>query len=310
MKKIIITGAGGLLGLNLLTLIDSSKYKIIAIDKKSKNLSLAKLLNPNIETKVLDLSEKGEWKNLFKGADCVIQLQAQISSPIKEPYIRNNIESVKNILEACEKFKVPNLIHLSSSVVISISRDDYTKTKTIGEELVKSSNCNYTILRPPLMYGCFDIKHLDHIIKTFDKSLFLPMSGNGKYIRQPLYVKDMTKIILNLIERKPQNKIYNIIGKEKIYFIDLLKMIRNAKNKNTLFIKIPIPLFTLMLRVYSSISGKKTLNSNQLKALSAGDIFPVDNWEKEFGIKYTKFNEGVREMINSRYYIHTSLMEK
>ena len=310
MKKIIITGAGGLLGLNLLTILNTSKYKITAIDKKSKNLSLAKLLNPNIETKVLDLSEKGEWKNLFKGADCVIQLQAQISSPIKEPYIRNNIESVKNILEACEKFKVPNLIHLSSSVVISISRDDYTKTKTIGEELVKSSNCNYTILRPPLMYGCFDIKHLDHIIKTFDKSLFLPMPGSGKYIRQPLYVKDMTKIILKLIERKPKNKIYNIIGKEKIYFIDLLKMIRNAKNKNTLFIKIPISLFTLMLRVYSSISGKKTLNHNQLKALSAGDIFPVDNWEKEFGIKYTKFNEGVSEMINSRDYTHTSLMEK
>ena len=310
MKKIIITGSGGLLGLNLLRILNTSKYKITAIDKKSKNLSLAKLLNPNIETKVLDLSEKGEWKNLFKGADCVIQLQAQISSPIKEPYIRNNIESVKNILEACEKFKVPNLIHLSSSVVISISRDDYTKTKTIGEELVKSSNCNYTILRPPLMYGCFDIKHLDHIIKTFDKSLFLPMPGSGKYLPQPLYAKDMTKIILKLIERKPKNKIYNIIGKEKIYFIDLLKMIRNAKNKDTLFIKIPISLFTLMLRVYSSISGKKTLNYNQLKALSAGDIFPVDNWEKEFGIKYTKFNEGVSEMINSRDYTHTSLMEK
>jgi len=310
MKKIIITGAGGLLGLNLLTLIDSSKYKIIAIDKKIKNLYLAKLINPNIETKVIDLAKKSNLKEIFEGAECVIQLQAQISAHNSKPYIKNNIESVKNVINTCEENKIPNLIHLSSSVVISISKDDYTKTKTKGEEIVKSSKCPHTILRPPLMYGCFDIKHLDHIIKTFDKSLFIPLPGNGKYIRQPLYVRDMAKIILGLIERKPKNKIYNIIGKENIYFIDLLKIIRKTKNKKTFFIKIPKPLFILMLNIYSFIFKKKTLNSNQLKSLSAGDIFPVDDWEDEFNIKYTNFHQGIKETIESKYYNSTNLMEK
>ena len=35
----------------------------------------------------------------------------------------------------------------------------------------------------------------------------------------------MTKIILNLIERKPQNKIYNIIGKEKMTVRKIINLI-------------------------------------------------------------------------------------
>jgi nucleoside-diphosphate-sugar epimerase len=218
MKKIIITGAGGLVGMNLLSEIDNSKYIVIAIDKNKYNLNIAKKLFPKIKTRCADLSKKGKWKDYFKNAFCVIQLHAQISSPKKEDYFKNNVESVRNVTDVCKKYKIKKLIHISSSVVISKSKDIYVKTKKQGEDIVKKSKLNYTILRPPIMYGYFNTKHFSFIIKKFKNSPFVLVPGKGDYIRQPLYVKDLVKIIIKLIEKKPKNKTYNIIGKEKIYF--------------------------------------------------------------------------------------------
>ncbi len=308
MKKIVITGAAGLVGLNLLDELKGSNYHIIAIDKNQNNLNLAKKINPQIETLCIDLSTKIP-KELFNNADVIIQLQAQISSPERDPYEKNNVESIRNIIDICEKNKV-SLIHISSSVVISVAKDLYTETKTIGENIVKNSKCQYTILRPPLMYGCFDMKHLDFIIKSLDNQILFPMPGSGEYIRQPLFVKDLAKVIINLIERKPENKTYNLIGKERIYFINLLREIRKQKNKKTLFIKLPIPLFTSLFNIYNFIKGKKPYVPEQLSALTAGDIFPLEDWESEFNVNYTPFKEGVSKMLNSPYYNYTKLMEK
>ncbi len=310
MKKIIITGACGLVGMNLMSLLDSTKYQIIAIDKISQNLSLAKRLFPRIKFIEANLSEAGAWEGLFFGTEVVIQLQAQISSPRKDPYIKNNIRSVENVLNACEKYKVKHLIHFSSSVVISVAKDHYTNTKKIGEELVRKSKVPHTILRPPLMYGCFDVKHLGFLTRILEVSPIFPVPGSGKYLRQPLFVEDICRVVIKLVEKKPQNKIFNIIGKERIYLIDILKIIVREKKLKRGYLRIPIPAFLFLLKVYGGITFSKPFVPDQLKALTAGDEFPISNWEKDFEVKYTPFSEGIRKMLNSKYYKYRFEMQR
>ncbi|MFA5020212.1 MAG: NAD-dependent epimerase/dehydratase family protein [Candidatus Pacearchaeota archaeon] len=310
MKKIIITGAGGLVGLSLLTKIDSLKYQITAIDKNKNNLRIAKKINPRIKTICVDVSKNGSWEREFKGCDVVIQLQAQISSPLRIDYIKNNIESVKNIIKICEKYKIKHLIHLSSSVVMSVARDDYSETKTSGEKLVKDSKLKYTIFRPPLMYGEFDIKHLGFLANILDKSPVFPVPGSGKYIRQPLFVYDLVEIILNCLEAPAKNQSFNIISKEKIYFIELIKEIARQRGQKRVFINIPLPIFSVLLKTYSLLFRKNPYEKSQLYALIAGDVFPVENWEKEFNVIYTPFKLGVCKMIKSKYYPLRKLMIK
>jgi len=309
MKKIIVTGAAGHVGLNLLTLLDTSKYEIIAIDKSSNNLQIVKNINPKISILHADLSVRDKkWEKLFEKAYCVIQLQCQLSGKTQEPYIRNNITSVKNVIDVCEKYKIKNLIHFSSISVISVAKGYYNKTKKAGEKLVKKSKLSYTILRPTLMYGCFDAKHLGFMTKLLEKSPVFPIPGNGKYIRQPLYIKDVVKIIVNLTEKKPERKVYNIVGREKIYFIDIIKIIARARKKNSIIIRIPIPIFVFLLKLYSIITNKSPFIRPQLTALTAGDVFEVTNWEKQFRVKYTPFRQGIEDMFRSEYYVYRDKM--
>ena len=310
MKNIIITGACGLVGMNLLTKLDLDKYQITIIDQNKHNLELAKKIFPQIKIIYADVSKTGDWENEFKNIDAIIQLQAQISSPNKSPYVKNNICSVEKIVKLCETNKIPNLIHLSSSVVISVADDHYTNTKRIGEEMIAKSNVTHTIIRPPLMYGCFDIKHLGFLTRLLELSPIFPIPGNGKFMRQPLFVEDLCDVIIKLIEKKPKNKIYDLIGKERINFIDLIKMIAKEKKLKRIYLPISIPFFVGLLKTYNFITRHKPFVPEQLYALIAGDDFPITNWNKELGVKYTPFKEGIRKTYASPYYKYRKQMVK
>jgi nucleoside-diphosphate-sugar epimerase len=306
MGKIVITGACGLVGMNLLTWMHDEDFSknndITCIDKNSNNIKIAKKLYPEIRFFLADLSITGNWDQYFKNADTVIQLQAQIASAYADPYIKNNIDSVNNIIEVCRKYGIRHLIHASSSQALSIAKDHYTYTKRAGENAVHISGVPHTIFRPTLMYGCFDIKHLGFITSIMEKSPVLPIPGSGKYTRQPLYVKDFCRIIIKSIELGPDNKIHDIIGKEKIYFIDIMREIRKKKKMTRLFVNIPIPIFIRLLNLYAFIFRKRPFVPDQLRAMTIGDVFKTDDWEKKFGVKYTKLSDALSEIYDSPYY--------
>lgn len=130
--KIVITGAAGFVGQNLLTILDK-KDEITAIDRNNENLKLLKKLHPKVKTINSDISEGGEWEKSFQKADIVIALQAQIASKTDEAFYKSNVNAVKNIIKTMKKYKVPYLVHVSSSVVESVAKDDYTLSKRRGK---------------------------------------------------------------------------------------------------------------------------------------------------------------------------------
>ena len=297
--KVVVTGAAGLVGQNLVPMLVREGYRVTAIDR-NKNIELLKRLNPKVTCLRTDISTHGDWEAAFKGADCVVQLHAQIAAQSMGPFVRSNVDGVKNVLAMCKKNNVKNLVHLSSSVVISVAKDEYTRTKRLGEELVHKSGIAHTILRPPLMYGCFDAKHLGWITRFMEKIPVVPVPGSGKYVRQPLFVEDLCKVIVELTKRAPKNEIRNIIGKEKIPYIDLLRIICRTRGWKRLFLPLPLWLFAFMLRVYSFVTRKTTFTPEQMKALVAGDEFPTtDNWSEEFGVRCTPFKEAMWKVWHS-----------
>ncbi|MCK5015623.1 MAG: NAD(P)-dependent oxidoreductase, partial [Candidatus Peribacteraceae bacterium] len=197
-KKIVLPGGAGLVGFNLLVQLKNKGYSnITVIDKHHENINILRKTFPDINVIEADLAETGGWEHTFDGADVVIMLQAQIGAKHEEPFIRNNVISTKNILsimKGCEK--VPYLVHISSSVLESVADDFYTNTKKEQEEIVLGSGIENVVLRPTLMFGWFDRKHLGWLSRFMQKIPVFPIPGHGRYLRQPLYVKDFCDIII------------------------------------------------------------------------------------------------------------------
>ena len=302
-SKIILPGAAGLVGQNLIVQLKNRGYNnLVAIDKHTENVKILKELHPDITVIEADLAEDGKWKESFKDADIVIMLQAQIGAPTIEPFIRNNIESTKKVLNAIKEYNIPYLIHISSSVVNSVANDFYTNTKKEQEKLVIESGIKHTILRPTLMFGWFDRKHLGWLSRFMERVPFFPIPGDGKYMRQPLYEKDFCNIIISAMEMQPENKIYNITGKEMVDYIDIIKTIKEVKGLKTPIVKIPFNLFKFLMATYALFSKNPPFTTQQLDALVADDKFELIPWWDIFNVEPTPFKDAMYETFNDPKY--------
>ncbi len=295
-QKIVITGAAGLVGQNLLTLLDDrSDLDIVAIDKHAHNLAIAKRLHPRVRTVCADLAESGDWEKEFAGAAMLVQLHAQITGPNALPFERNNLDATRRVLEACRAHAVPYIVHVSSSVVNSVADDDYTNTKKAQEAMVRDFGIPHCVLRPTLMFGWFDPKHLGWLARFMEKAPVFPIPGHGRYMRQPLYNRDFCRAIMVCMERRPIGEVYDLVGPERVDYIDIIRAIRRVKGLKTPIVNIPYGLFAGLLKVYGLFTDRPPFTADQLKALTAGDVFTGVDIEKTFGFRPTPFEEAIRE---------------
>jgi nucleoside-diphosphate-sugar epimerase len=288
-RQIVVTGAAGMVGQNLVPRLLASGHSVKAIDKAQGALRVLGERAPGASLHLADLAEDGIWMDLLAGADVVIDLKAQITSPDRALHERNNAVATSKVLTACERHGTLKLIHMSSSVVISKAKDAYTESKRRGEEAVRASRTPHTILRPPLMFGPGDIKHLGLILRMMKILPVVPLPGDSRFIRQPLFVGDLCAVIEASLDRPATGEIFNIIGHERIMFVDLLKEIRRITAARCLLLPLPIALFRAALHVQLLLLSKAIFTIEQLDALTAGDDFKVDGWTDVFGVPFTSF---------------------
>jgi nucleoside-diphosphate-sugar epimerase len=294
--KLVLTGAAGLVGQNLVVELTTQGYtNLVAIDKHAYNLDILKRQHPNVQTIQADLAESGAWSEAFADAACVIQLHAQITGKHAELFIRNNIDATERVLAAVRQHAVPYLVHVSSSVVNSIASDNYTDTKKVQERMVVESGIRHCILRPTLMFGWFDPKHLGWLSRFMEKTPIFPIPGDGRYMRQPLYERDFCRCIVACIDRQPEGAIYDVVGETRIDYIDIIRTIKRVKSLHTIIVRIPYGLFHLLLKTFAVFSRKPPFTADQLKALTAGDDFQGVDTSIVFGVQQTPFERAVRE---------------
>jgi nucleoside-diphosphate-sugar epimerase len=302
-SKIILPGGAGLVGQNLVAHLKRKGYKnLVVLDKHRSNLEILRQSHPDVIVEYADLAETALWKDHFDGAAAVVMLQAQIGGSDLNPFIRNNIISTNRILEAIDHYQIPYTVHISSSVVTSVADDHYTHTKREQEKRVLESGIDCIVLRPTLMFGWFDRKHLGWLSRFMQKSPIFPIPGHGRYVRQPLYVGDFCKIIISCIENRILGKVFNISGLERIDYIDMICQIKCSTKAKCLILNIPYKLFYLLLRVWALFDHNPPFTAAQLKALTAGDEFERIDWPGIFNVNATPFSKAIDETFNDPTY--------
>ncbi|MES2943613.1 MAG: NAD-dependent epimerase/dehydratase family protein [Pseudomonadota bacterium] len=302
-SKIILPGGAGLVGQNLVARLKAKGYSnIVVLDKHRANLAVLKQVQPEVTAEFADLAEPGDWERHFDGAEVVVMLQAQIGGNDYAEFVRNNVDSTRLILEAIKSHQVPRLVHISSSVVVSVADDFYTRSKIEQEQMVLASGIPCPILRPTLMFGWFDRKHLGWLSRFMKKVPIFPIPAHGRYMRQPLYVGDFCNVIISCMENSAFNGIYNISGHEKVDYIDIIREIRRAICARVLIAKIPYGLFYALLWVWARFDKNPPFTTQQLAALSARDEFEVIDWPGIFGVPCTPFAMAIHETFNDPAY--------
>lgn len=305
--KIVITGAAGLVGQNLVVRLKAAGFtNIVGIDKHPDNTPKLAELHRDIEVVRADLATDDGWQETLAGAGAVVMMHAQIGGLDYAEFEANNITATKRVLEAAQAAGVPYLLHASSSVVNSMAVDFYTESKKAQEKLVDACPIRRCVLRPTLMFGWFDRKHLGWLARFMRRAPVFPIPGSGRYMRQPLFVGDFCDIIVSALKTETEGT-YDISGQEKVDYINLIRAVRRATGARTPIVRIPYRLFWALLATYALVDRNPPFTTKQLKALVTPDEFDVIDWPGIFGVRATPLDEALDITFNDPRYAQVVL---
>ncbi len=288
--NILLTGASGNSAYFFLKKLEKEKFKkviTVLTRSRSKNSYFKKfnlkfkILNGNINNKKFLL------KSLNK-IDTVLHTA--------------NIENSEKIIEAGNKKKVKWFILVHSTMVFSKNSSPRIKNRIRIEKEILKKNSNITILSPTMIYGTSRDINMSRLINFMDKFKIFPVFGNGENYMQPLYIKDLANSYFDVIrfKNKTFNKRYILAGKEPIKYINILRIIEKKLNKKIYFIKIPLNLSLLLIKICEIIFfGKLHINTSQVKRLSEDKIYDYTNAKKDFLFKPKTFKEGIEIQIKN-----------
>lgn len=259
--KILVTGAAGFIGSNLVEVLLSQGHEIIAIDNfdnyypkevKEENISKActNSLYHFFEQDILDLKEIQKISEKEK-PETIIHLAALAG--VRESFINPakyenvNIEGTKNILEISEMLKIKKFIFSSSSSVYGnltdrILRENaqnlhpispYAKTKLVCEKLIndfaEKNKINSLCLRFFSVYG--QRQRPDLAIYKFAKLIKenkpLPVYGDGTMLRDYTHVNDVVNGITQAL--KYEKSLFEIVNLGSSRPISILEMIKTLE---------------------------------------------------------------------------------
>ena len=269
--KILITGSRGFIGDYLHELLQND-YNIFEYDLDFKNR---------------DIRDKFKLDRLFdkERFDVVIHLAARAGvrtgEEFPDEFISTNINGTKNIIEACEKYKVKQLISFSSSSVLGgnidikgkkiepLKEDDnynpkslYAISKVVGEMMLKNSNLNYTIIRPFTVYGENGRKDMVIYkwIEQIKRGEKLTVFGDGKSKRGYTNVNDLVDGVKRcILNEKAYHQTIHLGGSEVISLVDLMLMFNEYLEKDMCLNRLPMPKADVMESWTNSDKAKKLL---------------------------------------------------
>ena len=239
MKTVIVTGGLGFIGSNLINILNSKNYFVINIDKLTYASNL-KNINSRIKNYKFykgDINNKNLIKNILNkyNPSIIYNLAAEthVDRSIDGPknFINSNILGVFNILESIKNYKNKiKLIQISTDEVYGDIKKNYKSkendaynpsspyaaSKASGDLLIKSYIRTYKL--NGIITNCcnnygpnqYPEKLIPTIIYNLIKNKSIPIYGNGKNIREWIYVKDHCNALIKISKYGKSGENYNI----------------------------------------------------------------------------------------------------
>jgi len=257
--KLLVTGGLGFIGSNFIlkTLHENEGFDIVNVDAELagsniKNLSQVKNLE-NYEYVKGNITNRKLMEDLIKNCDVVVNFAAEsfVDRSINDanPFLVSNIRGAYTILDIITKQK-KRMIQISTDEVFgSLSKETateeskfnpsspYAATKAAAELLINSYfttfNSDVIITRCTNNYGPrqFAEKLVPKTIILAYHNKKIPIYGNGKNIRDWIYVDDHCDAVLSALHHGKSGESYNISANNEIDNLAIVRKILEMMNK-------------------------------------------------------------------------------
>ncbi len=189
-KKIVaVTGATGFVGSIVLQQLQDMGYGIRALTRKEREPVIGvEWIEGALDNQIL-------LERLCDGADCLIHIAGVVNAANKAGFETGNVDGTAAIIKAAKSQNIKRFIHISSLSAREPQLSNYGASKAKAEKLVGASMLDWTIIRPPAIYGPGDMEMLDLFLMARKGYVIMPPKGRASFI----HVEDLARLIIALI---------------------------------------------------------------------------------------------------------------
>jgi nucleoside-diphosphate-sugar epimerase len=266
-KTYLVTGGAGFLGSALVRRLVRAGNRVRVFDNESRGRSdrLGDVAD-SIEYVSGDIRNPAEVERAAKGVDSVCHLAfvngTEFFYTKPEMVLEVGVKGIVNVLDACLKHNVPELVLASSSEVyqdplaiptseiVPLSIPDpmnprwsYSAGKIISEMMAinygRTRFSRVLIFRPHNVYG--PDMGWEHVIPQFvvrmkrlassQDSVRFPIQGTGTQTRSFVFIDDFIEGLMALLRGGKHLNIYNIGTQEEVTIADLARMVGDLFGK-------------------------------------------------------------------------------
>ncbi len=188
MATLAITGGTGFVGAHLIDLAADQGHAIRALTRRPQPS------RPGVEWIPGALDDADSLSRLVDGADAVIHVAGVINAPRRAGFAAGNIAGTEAMLAAARAGSVKRFIHVSSLAAREPGLSDYGWSKRESEARVAQSRLDWTIVRPPAVYGPGDRETFELFRMAANGLVLLPPAGRMSVIE----VGDLARLLLTL----------------------------------------------------------------------------------------------------------------
>ncbi len=269
MKNILITGGAGFIGSNFVLEILENKldYKVIVLDSLTYAGNLESLKSVENSPQFVfykgDIGDKELVLKILK-SESIEQIvhfaaESHVDRSIKNPgvFLQTNVMGTFNLLQCAKEFwkaedySQKRFLHVSTDEVYGslgetglFTEDSsyqpnspYSASKASSDHIVRSYFHTYQF--PVITTNCsnnygplqFPEKLIPLMIHNILEKKPLPIYGEGKNIRDWLYVRDHCRGILKVLEKGRLGETYNIGGHNEWKNIDIVNLLCSIMDK-------------------------------------------------------------------------------
>jgi NADH dehydrogenase len=272
--KVAITGGTGFIGRHLARDLISRGHEVILIARGQYKRNTQPVDGASLLP--LDANDTDNLTKAFEGCDAVVHCAGTSVEDSKQTFYRLHVEGTRSAVTASERTGVKKFVLVSYLSVRPNVKSEYHRTKWQGEEIVRASKLNFTILKAGLVYGQGD-HLLNNLSNLFRKlPVFAAVGLNEKTVRL-VAVEDLVEIIrLSLEEDRFARQTVAVLGPEEFPFSQAARRIAKAMGKPSLIV-LPFPVFFHRILAFFSerFMPKPLITKSQVQMLADGISQPT-----------------------------------
>ena len=267
--KIAITGGTGFIGRHLAKDLISRGHEVIIISRgqytrNTQPIEGAKFIS-------LDARDTEKLTEAFRGCNAVAHCAGTSVESKTQTLQQLHVDGTRSAAVAAESAGVKKFVLLSYLSVRPNTQSEYLNTKWQGEEIVRASKLNYTILKAGLVYGSGD-HLLNNLSNLFRKMpIFAQVGLKEKNVRL-LAVEDLVNVIHETLldENRLSRQTVAVMGPEEFPFSQATRRIANALGKSIIVLPFPVFFHRILAFFSERFMPKPLITKSQVQMLADG----------------------------------------